>query len=100
VVNFKPPPLYLWNKNHQYPLNRGLGGTQSRSGRGGEGKKSHQCPCRELNSGRPTCGLVYVIISITSGNSLFKILVSEIGKVRDFPVILIIFTVICFKTAV
>jgi hypothetical protein len=39
VVNFTPLPLYSRGKNPRYPLVRRLGGFQSRSGRGGEGKK-------------------------------------------------------------
>jgi hypothetical protein len=38
VVNFMPRPLYPRGKSHQYPLDRRLGGPQSRSGRFGEGK--------------------------------------------------------------
>jgi hypothetical protein len=39
VVSFTPRPLYLQGKSPRYPLDRRLGGTQSRSGRGGEEKK-------------------------------------------------------------
>jgi len=35
-------------KEPRYPLYRGSGGPQSQSGRSGEEKKSHCCPCREL----------------------------------------------------
>jgi hypothetical protein len=48
VVIFTPRPLYP-----QYPLDSGLGGPQSQSGRGGEEKKSHHCPYRELKPGPP-----------------------------------------------
>jgi hypothetical protein len=37
-----------------YPSDRRLGGPQSRSGRGGEEKKSHHRPVRVLNLSRPT----------------------------------------------
>ena len=32
VVNFTPWPLFPWDKKTQYPLNAGLGGSQSYSG--------------------------------------------------------------------
>jgi hypothetical protein len=40
VVSFTPPPLYPQGKSPGYPLDRRLGGPQSRSGRGGEEKNS------------------------------------------------------------
>jgi hypothetical protein len=40
VVSFTPLPLYSRGKSTRYPLDRSLGGPQSRSGRSGEGKKS------------------------------------------------------------
>jgi hypothetical protein len=44
VVSFTPRPLYSHGKSPWYPLNRRLGGLQSRSGRGGEEKNSHPQP--------------------------------------------------------
>jgi hypothetical protein len=41
-------------------LDRRLGGPPSRSGRGGEGKISHHCSCRELNPGHPARSLVTI----------------------------------------
>jgi hypothetical protein len=38
VISFTPRPLYLQENCPWYPLNRRLGGPQSRSGRGGEEK--------------------------------------------------------------
>jgi hypothetical protein len=38
VVSFTPLPLYPWGKSSWYPLDRRLGGPQSRSGRPGEVK--------------------------------------------------------------
>jgi hypothetical protein len=38
VVSFTPRPLYPWGKSPRYPLDRRLGGLQSRSGRCGEQK--------------------------------------------------------------
>jgi len=40
VVSFTPRPLYPRGKSLRYPLDRRLGGPQSRSGRGGEEKNS------------------------------------------------------------
>jgi hypothetical protein len=40
VVSFTPQPLYPQGKNPWYPLDRRLGGPQSRSGCGGEEKDS------------------------------------------------------------
>jgi hypothetical protein len=42
------------------PMDRMLRGTQSRHGRGGEGKNLYHHPCRELNPGRPVRSLVSV----------------------------------------
>jgi hypothetical protein len=42
----------------QYPLERRLGGSQNRSGSGGEEEISHHCPCRGLNPGRPSDDLL------------------------------------------
>jgi hypothetical protein len=44
VVSFTPRPFHLQGKNAWYPLDRMLGGTQSRSGRGGEDKNSQPLP--------------------------------------------------------
>jgi hypothetical protein len=44
VVSFTPRPLYPQGKSPWYPLDRRLGGTQSRSGRGGEEKNSQLPP--------------------------------------------------------
>jgi hypothetical protein len=43
VVSFTPQPLYRQGKSPRYPLDRRLGGPQSRSGRGGE-EKNFQPP--------------------------------------------------------
>jgi hypothetical protein len=50
VVNFKPLPLYPREKSPRQPLDRRLGGLQSRSGRCEEKKILH---CRQSNPGRP-----------------------------------------------
>jgi hypothetical protein len=44
VVSFTPRPLYPQGKSPWYPLDRKLGGPQSRSGRGGEEKNSQPPP--------------------------------------------------------
>jgi hypothetical protein len=48
VVSFTPRPLYPQKKSPWFPLDRGLGGPQSRSGRGGEEKNSQLPPGIEL----------------------------------------------------
>jgi hypothetical protein len=44
VVCFTHRPLYPQGKNHRYPLDRRLGGPQSRSGHDGEQKNSQPRP--------------------------------------------------------
>jgi hypothetical protein len=44
VVSFTHRPLYPQGKSIWYPLGRRLGGSQSRSGRGGEEKNSQPPP--------------------------------------------------------
>jgi hypothetical protein len=61
VVSFTLRPLYPRSKSLRYPLDGRLDGPQSRSGRGGEGNKSHQCPFRELNTGYLARNLVSVL---------------------------------------
>jgi hypothetical protein len=51
VVSFTPRPLYSQGKSPWYPLDRRLGGPQSRSGRGGEDKIPS--PCRKSNPRTP-----------------------------------------------
>jgi hypothetical protein len=43
VVSFTPRPLYSQGNSPWYPLDRRLGGPQSRSGRGGEEKTYIVC---------------------------------------------------------
>jgi hypothetical protein len=56
VVSFPVQPLYPQGKIPHYPMYRRLGGTQSRSGRGGKEKKS--------NPGRPTRTLVTIMTEL------------------------------------
>jgi hypothetical protein len=44
VVSFTPRPFYPQGKSPEYPLDRRLGGPQSRSGHGGEEKNSQPPP--------------------------------------------------------
>jgi hypothetical protein len=44
LISFTPRPLYPQGKSPWYPLDRRLGGPQSRSGRGGEEKNSQPPP--------------------------------------------------------
>jgi hypothetical protein len=44
TVSFMPRPLYPQGKSPRYPLDRRLGGPQSRSGHGGEEEKSQRAP--------------------------------------------------------
>jgi hypothetical protein len=53
-----PRPLYPLRKKHWYPLYGRLGGTQSRSGCGGEKNKSRHCTCRKSNPCRPAQNLL------------------------------------------
>jgi hypothetical protein len=46
-------PLYLHGNNPWYPLDRSLGGPQSRSGRGGEKKYSQPLPGLETPNIQP-----------------------------------------------
>jgi hypothetical protein len=58
VVSFMPRPLYPQGKSPWYPLDRRLGGSQSRSGGVDEEKECHHDPCQKSNPGRPACSLV------------------------------------------
>jgi hypothetical protein len=53
VVSFSHQPLYFQGKSPWYPLDRRLGGPQSRSGRGGEEKKV-PISCRDANPRYPS----------------------------------------------
>jgi hypothetical protein len=60
VVSFMPRPLYPQGKSAWYPLDRRLGGPQSRSGRGGEEKNSQPPPEIEpQNPNHPACDVVF-----------------------------------------
>jgi hypothetical protein len=55
MVSFTPHPLYPQGKSPRYPLDRKVGGPQSRSGRGGDAKNFQSPPGIEpYNFDRPT----------------------------------------------
>jgi hypothetical protein len=61
VVSVTPRPPYSQGKNPWYPLDRRLGGSQSRNGRGGEEKNSQPPPRIEpLNPDRPARILIVI----------------------------------------
>jgi hypothetical protein len=61
MFNLTLRPLYPQGKSPWYPLDRRLGGPQSRSGRGGEEKNSQPSPEIEpYNAGRPARSLVTI----------------------------------------
>jgi hypothetical protein len=64
VVSFIPQPLYCRSKISRYPLDRRLCGPQSRSRRGGEEKKSHHYPFREMNPNRSAWKLADVLTEL------------------------------------
>jgi len=55
----RPGRLISGGKSPLYPLGRGKGESQSRSGHGGEEKKFHYHSCRVSNPGRPACSLFF-----------------------------------------
>jgi len=57
----EPAALPL-GKSSGYPLDMRMGRPQTRSGRGGKGKKPS--PCRELNPGRPARNLVCIVTKL------------------------------------
>jgi len=63
VVSFTPRTLYPQGKG-RYPTNSRLVGPQSRSGRGGEEKKSLPCLCRGSNPDRPSHRLVAILTDL------------------------------------
>jgi hypothetical protein len=63
----EPPVCFIPGKRNPplpYPLQRRLSNPQSRSGRGGEGTKSHHCSCRESNLDRRARSLVCILTEL------------------------------------
>jgi hypothetical protein len=81
VFRFTPRPLYPQRKSLWYPLVRRLGGPQSRSGHGGEKKKS--LSCWESNPGCPALNLVPILTELINWlwiRVLQKLLVTQLVK--------------------
>jgi len=70
VVSFALRPLHLQGKSPWYPLDRRLGGPQSRSGYGVEEKNSQTPPANEP---RPYARQSYVALKQDMGYSLFSV---------------------------
>jgi hypothetical protein len=60
MVSFTPRPSYPRRWISWYPVDRRLGATQSRPGRGGEEK--NLCPCRESNSNSIVIVIIIIIL--------------------------------------
>jgi hypothetical protein len=75
VVSFRPLPLYPQGNSLWYPLDKRLGGPQSRSGRCGEKKNVLSLPENEPQSlSHPACTLVLYWLSYFE--SIFNKLIS------------------------
>jgi hypothetical protein len=98
VVSFTRRPLYTQGKSPWYPLDRKLGGPQSRSGRGGEEKNSQPLPGLEPPIVQPaakrhTTELLRLLLSqsncyiflVTSYLSIFYNNTISIGIQEDVP---------------
>jgi hypothetical protein len=70
VVSFTPWPLYPQGKSPLYPLDRKLGGPQSRSGRGDEEKNSQSPPIIQPVAQRYTDWAIpaFTAVLVTSRN--------------------------------
>jgi hypothetical protein len=64
LVSFTPRPPYSQGKSPQYPLDRWLGGPQSRSGRGNEEKEIPFPPLSGIEPGRSTRSLVTTVTEL------------------------------------
>jgi hypothetical protein len=68
VVSFTPRPLYPRGMRHRYPLDRGLGGSQTQSWHGSEEKKN-SCPYQESKTGRSARSLVTILTELSRPRS-------------------------------
>jgi hypothetical protein len=75
MVSFMPRPLYFQRKSPWYPLDRRLGGSQSRSGHGGEEKNSHPLPGFEL--------LIIHSVAQRCTSELSRLLPESIAEVKN-----------------
>jgi hypothetical protein len=84
MVSFTPRPLYPQGKSPWYPLDRRLGGPQSRSGRGGEEKNSQPPPGIETyNSDRPVRSLVAIPTKLSKNKRIATCVCPENHKGSD-----------------
>jgi hypothetical protein len=75
VVSFTLRPLYPQGNIAWYPLNRRLGGPQSRSGLGGEEKNSQPLPVLESPINKPIAQR-----STSELTELFRLYINEFKK--------------------
>jgi hypothetical protein len=64
IVQLHAPAALSLGRSLRYSLDKRLGGPQSRSGRGGEEKKTYHCLCRESNSSGRARSLVCVLTEL------------------------------------
>jgi hypothetical protein len=90
-VNFMPRPLYPRGKSHRYPLDRRLGGPQSRSGRRGEEKildyrdsNSDPSVVQRVTSRYTDCAIPAVITYCRKSKVLLRVTSSGIMFVPSF----------------
>jgi len=67
-------------KSPQYQLDKRVGGSHSRSGRGGERNKSHRCHCRKLNHGRSDTNIQTLGDLRIRDLSVFSLLIKANGR--------------------
>jgi hypothetical protein len=89
VVSFTPWPLYSQRKRPWYPLDRRVGGPQSRSGCGGEEKNSHLLPGLESPIIQPEAQRYTNELS-----RLFGVIMSKLNSAHIFTSF---FSEICFN---
>jgi hypothetical protein len=78
VVSFTPRLLYFQGKSPWYPLDMRLGGTQSRSGRGGEEKNS-----QALRGFEPPWKITMLRFRTWKKTLYFGLITAELFKKRD-----------------
>jgi len=73
VVSFTPGQFTPLSNSPRYPLDRKLGGPQSRSRRDGEEKKFHHWICREVNPCRPAHSLAYTECAVAAPKHVWSV---------------------------